>query len=191
MGGGRNPRPGTPRLIQQLVTVSCQPWPLPALLSRARSLVTGQRGGKKYMQEMTGQWISGTRNSDFWAPALPSFCLHGWMERAESFKSLCMRSLQGKSLRLAPSSALWSRPHGYPILKEKLFIDVWLRWSSLLHGLFSSCGKCVCVGGVLSSRSARASHCDGFSLAAEGSWGSAVAAWGLSSHSPQALGAEA
>ena len=36
--------PASPWFIQKFVMISFQPWPLPALLSRARSLVTGCRG---------------------------------------------------------------------------------------------------------------------------------------------------
>ena len=46
--------------------------------------------------------------------------------------------------------------------KKKLYVPVnlfWLAGSSLLHGPFSSCGK----QRLLSSCTAKASHCSGFS----------------------------
>ena len=45
-GGGRNPRPGTPKTYSAVSHNVMSALPLPALLSRARSLVTGQHGGE-------------------------------------------------------------------------------------------------------------------------------------------------
>ena len=153
--------PAPPWFIQKLVTILCQPWPLPALLSWARSLVTEHRGGEV---STCRKWLgSGFLGPEQWfrAPALP-FLLPPWLNGGNGigFVLLFMGFMQGDSPKVdSPVSSmeytLWLPSCCFFFIHLFYFIYFWLCWVFI-----AVCGlSLVVVNGGYSSM-----QCTGFSL---------------------------